>query len=388
MDYLSKKYSVKIYELAVITMTLKVMLDKLVYINNHGIIDNTLIILGVGLFLICFFFETKHTLLEYVVIGVVGILCLYASLKIGEFYLLMTFFLIIASVNKDLKRTVRLMRTVKIIIVTVSIVWYAVALIVFKDTVYSIVKNGRIAHHFGFSHPNAFALIVGWILLETLYLSYGEYKSRMYVLYPLAGVVLYYFTSCDTIMYVMFAVTILLAFGRISALQRPIHFVAQYFFPVIAVINAFCVVTYMRRGGLLYQVVRGLDKILTARIRQVAYIMEYYGVTLFGHEVPIGDKVTYDSYYRINSIVCDGLYSYLLVCLGVIFTVMLSVVIWYCVRRKAEYSIIAIIYAIYGILETHGINAFMVYPIFLFGAECLTQLHNTLVARVRGDVRA
>lgn len=385
MNYLSKKYAVKIYDLAVILMTLKVMLDKLVYINNHGIVDNTLIVLGVGLFLVSFFFETKHSLVEYIVIAGVGLLCLYASLKMSEFYLLMTFFLIIASVNKDLKRTVRLMRTVKIVIVSISVVWYAVALIVFRDPVYMIIKNGRIAHHFGFSHPNAFALIVGWILLETLYLSYGKYKNRMYVLYPLAGIVLYYFTSCDTIMYVMFAVTVLLFLGRIKSLQKPIQLVAQYIFPVIAVINAFCVVTYMKRGGLLYELVRGLDVILTARIRQVAYIMEHYGATVFGHEVPMGEKVVYDSYYRLSSIVCDGLFSYLLVCLGVIFTVLLSFVIWYCVRKKKEYSIIAIIYAIYGILETHGINAFMVYPIFLFGAECLTQMHNTLNAKLQGD---
>lgn len=385
MNYLSKKYAVKIYDLAVILMTLKVMLDKLVYINNHGIVDNTLIVLGVGLFLVSFFFETKHSLVEYIVIAGVGLLCLYASLKMSEFYLLMTFFLIIASVNKDLKRTVRLMRTVKIVIVSISVVWYAVALFLFRDTLYVIVKEGRIAHHFGFSHPNAFALIVGWILLETLYLSYGKYKNRMYVLYPLAGIVLYYFTSCDTIMYVMFAVTVLLFLGRIKSLQKPIQLVAQYIFPVIAVINAFCVVTYMKRGGLLYELVRGLDMILTARIRQVAYIMEHYGATVFGHEVPMGEKVVYDSYYRLSSIVCDGLFSYLLVCLGVIFTVLLSFVIWYCVRKKKEYSIIAIIYAIYGILETHGINAFMVYPIFLFGAECLTQMHNTLNAKLQGD---
>ncbi|MBQ8039128.1 MAG: hypothetical protein IJ274_04555 [Lachnospiraceae bacterium] len=380
MECLSKKCSVKIYDLAVVLMTIKVMLDKLVYINNHGIIDNSLIVLGIGLFLVSFIFETKHTLVEYIIVGFTGLLCLYASLKMDEFYLLMTFFLVIAAINKDLAKTVRLMRGVKSVIVAVSVLWYVVALFVFRDTLYIIVRDGRIAHHFGFSHPNAFALIVGWILLETLYLSYGKYKNWMYVLYPVAGIVLYFFTCCDTIMYIMFAVTILLVLGRIKSLQNLIHITAQYIFPIIAIVNAFCIRTYMNRSGFLYEPVRYLDAFLTARIKQAAYIMEHYGTTFFGQEVPMGEKIAYDTYYRLSTVMCDGLYSYLLVCLGWVFTLIISFVIWNCVRKKKEYSVIAIIYAIYGILETHGSNAFMVYPIFLFAAESLTQLHNKLRA--------
>ena len=386
MDYLSKKYAVKIYDLAVIIMTLKVMLDKQVYFNNHGILDNGMIVIGVCLFMVSFFFETKHTLIEYIIIGCIGILCLYASLQMGEFYLLMTFFLVIASINKDLTRTVRLMRGVKIIFVIVSVLWYVLALFVFKDTVYTIVKEGKVLHHFGMSHPNAFALIVGWILLETLYLSYGKYKNSIFILYPLAGIVLYYFTGCDTIMYITFATAVLLGVGRIKVMQGVLHMVAQYIFPILALGNAFCIVTYMKRDGVFYKLVQFLDTILTARIRQAAYIMNQYGITWFGQEVPMGDKVPYDSYYRLSNIMCDGLYSYLLVCLGVVFTLLISVMLWYSVRKKKEYSIIAIVYAIYGILETHGINAFMVYPIFLFGAECLTQMHKTLEAKLQGDV--
>ena len=385
MEYLSKKYSVKIYELAVVIMTLKVMLDKQVYFNNHGVLDNGLIVIGVCLFLVSFFFETRHTLIEYMVIGCLGILCLYASLQMREFYLLMTFFLVIASINKDPVRTVRLMRAVKILFVIVSVVWYVLALFVMKDTVYVVVKEGKVLHHFGFSHPNAFALIVGWILLETLYLSYGKYKNSMFVLYPLSGIVLYYFTGCDTIMYITVATAVFLFLGRFKALQGILHTTAQYLFPILAIANAFCITTYMKRGGGAYKVVQILDMLLTARIRQAAYIMERYGVTLFGQEVPMGDRVPYDRYYRLSNIMCDGLYSYLLVCMGLVFTLLLSFAIWYCVRKKKEYSIIAIIYAIYGILETHGINAFMVYPIFLFGTECLTQMHNTLEARLQGD---
>jgi len=203
----------------------------------------------------------------------------------------------------------------------------------------------------------------------------------MLVFYPVVGVVIYYFSCCNTIMYIMFATSLLLVAGRVRSLQKPIHVVAQYVFPLIAVGNAFCIITYKNRGGFLYEVVYLLDKFLTARIKQSAYIMEHYGITFLGHKVPMGEELVYDPYYRLSTIMCDGLFSYFLVCSGFVFTLIISFAIWYCVRRKREYSIIAIVFAVYGILETHGINAFMVFPILIFGAECLSQLHNSCKVR-------
>ena len=165
---------------------------------------------------------------------------------------------------------------------------------------------------------------------------------------------------------------------RVKVFRKSVHIVAQYIFPLLAVLNAFCVVTYAKRSGVLYRWVYVLDIFLTARIRQAAYIMENYGVTFWGNEVPMGEDIVYDTYYRLSYIMCDGLYSYLLVCVGVIFTIIISFLIWISVRKKKEYSILVIVYAIYSVLETHGLNAFMVYPLLIFGAEGLTQLHNKL----------
>ena len=132
----------------------------------------------------------------------------------------------------------------------------------------------------------------------------------------------------------------------------------------------------MRKTGPFYNMVNILDKLLTGRIRQTAHIADLYGFTLIGHNVPIGENVPYDPFYRISHLVCDGLFSRFLVCNGVIFTIIISVVIWKYIKYNPKDSDIAILFSIYCVLEVHGSNVFMVYPLLIFGSYFLYSIGN------------
>lgn len=366
------KRTIPIYELGVFLMTLKVMLDRLVYFDNHGLLDNSLIVCAIVCFLLVIVGEDSHSLKQWIIIGGIGLLCLYSCLRMKEYYLLMSYFLIVASIRHSIPNTIKIMHGVKIVTMIVSVIWYVCAYIM-GDTIYTVLKDGRTAHHFGFSHPNSFALVACWAILEYIYLYYDKIqKWKMIVFSPIVGYVLYYVTSCDTVFYILTLTSLIICLNESKKMSKWLIFIAKYSYPAIALINFFCIKTYAARGGFLYIIVYILDKLLTARIRQAAQIYSLYGFTLFGQSVPMSETVEYDLYYRITKLMCDGMYSYLLVCMGAIYSIIFTYLIWRYVKKEKKNLLPILVFIIYGVLETHGLNAFMAFPILLLGNSYLS----------------
>lgn len=379
-----KSNSIKVYDLAVILMTIKVMLDRVVYLNAIKFLDNILIVISLFLFVLVIIVENKYSIKEWIIIGVTGVLCLYSSLQMKEYFLILSYFLIIASINKNIKHTIKIMRNIKMIFVIISIGWYIFSYFITQDTIYTVIKNGKIAHHFGFTHPNAFALIICWIMLENIYLNIENFRKKYLLVYVVVGLLLYWMTSCDTAMYILILAAVLRLGSYYTVIEKIQTKIAKFIFPMLGIMNFVCIYIYAKRGGILYNFVSFLDIFLTARIRQAAQISSMYGFTLFGHYIPIGHNVSYDSYYRISLLVCDGLFSYFLVCIGFIYTIIISILIWKYVKRNSEYSIIVILFSCYCILEVHGLNVYMAYPLLLFGCDYLNNLKKRPIRNKKG----
>lgn len=379
-----KSNSIKVYDLAVILMTIKVMIDRVVYLNAIKFLDNILIVISLFLFVLVIIVENKYSIKEWIIIGVTGVLCLYSSLQMKEYFLILSYFLIIASINKNIKHTIKIMRNIKMIFVIISIGWYIFSYFITQDTIYTVIKNGKIAHHFGFTHPNAFALIICWIMLENIYLNIENFRKKYLLVYVVVGLLLYWMTSCDTAMYILILAAVLRLGSYYTVIEKIQTKIAKFIFPMLGIMNFVCIYIYAKRGGILYNFVSFLDIFLTARIRQAAQISSMYGFTLFGHYIPIGHNVSYDSYYRISLLVCDGLFSYFLVCIGFIYTIIISILIWKYVKRNSEYSIIVILFSCYCILEVHGLNVYMAYPLLLFGCDYLNNLKKRPIRNKKG----
>ena len=379
-----KSNSIKVYDLAVILMTIKVMIDRVVYLNAIKFLDNILIVISLFLFVLVIIVENKYSIKEWIIIGVIGVLCLYSSLQMKEYFLILSYFLIIASINKNIKHTIKIMRNIKMIFVIISIGWYIFSYFITQDTIYTVIKNGKIAHHFGFTHPNAFALIICWIMLENIYLNIENFRKKYLLVYVVVGLLLYWMTSCDTAMYILILAAVLRLGSYYTVIEKIQTKIAKFIFPMLGIMNFVCIYIYAKRGGILYNFVSFLDIFLTARIRQAAQISSMYGFTLFGHYIPIGHNVSYDSYYRISLLVCDGLFSYFLVCIGFIYTIIISILIWKYVKRNSEYSIIVILFSCYCILEVHGLNVYMAYPLLLFGCDYLNNLKKRPIRNKKG----
>lgn len=379
-----KSNSIKVYDLAVILMTIKVMLDRVIYLNAIKFLDNILIVISLFLFVLVIVVENKYSIKEWIIIGATGVLCLYSSLQMKEYFLILSYFLIVASINKNIRHTIKMMRNIKMIFIVISIIWYIFAYFITQDTIFTVIKNGKIAHHFGFTHPNAFALIICWIMLEILYLNIKNLKKIYLLVYVVVGLLLYWMTSCDTAMYILILAAVLRLGSYYTVIEKIQTKIAKFIFPMLGIMNFACIYIYAQRGGILYNFVSFLDIFLTARIRQAAQISSMYGFTLFGHYIPIGHNVPYDSYYRISLLVCDGLFSYFLVCIGFIYTIIISILIWKYVKRNSEYSIIVILFSCYCILEVHGLNVYMAYPLLLFGCDYLNSLRKRSIRNKKG----
>lgn len=356
----------KLYDLAVILMMTQVMLDRITYIEGDKI-GKVLTVASLGLFMVVILLENTYTLIQLFVIGVVSVIALYSSRQMGEYFLLTSVILAIASLRKEHERTIIIIHTVKLVFVMVSVVWYTLFELIGGEETLTLLSGEHIDHKFGFTNPNIFALTVTWMIFERVYLYYDKIRPIHIVGVALAGPVLFYLTACDTAMYVLFLAAILLVLDRVKYWDKVLFFASKFSFAGFALFNYFCVYYYANQSLRLQSFLMNLDDLLSARIREVAQIYSMQGTTAFGQSVDIGGEVAYDTYYRITTLICDGLYSYLLVCLGYVNTIILAIMIYYTAkqRRKRDCMFI-LIYTLYAMMENHGLNAFLAFPILIY----------------------
>lgn len=356
----------KAYDLAVILMVAQVMLDKITYIEGD-MLSKLFTVASLGIFLLVIFLENRYTLVQTIVIAVVGIITVYSGIRMSEYFLVMTLILSLASLEKDTERTILLMHRTKMFFVVISVAWYILFEIIPGNEPLTILTGQHNDHKFGFSHANAFALIVTWMIFERVYLYFDKIKTRHIVAVAFSGPLVFYLTACDTAMYVLVFATIVLALGRVRVIEKLIGFGAKIVFPVMAVINALFIYLYADGTSRIHEFLLDLDKALSARIREAAQLYSIYDATLFGQSVDLGGEVPYDSYYRITTLICDGLFSYLFVCFGFASTIILTVMIYYTAKKGSKRDWIMIfIYTMYAIIESHGLNAYLAFPILLY----------------------
>lgn len=356
----------KVYDLAVIFMVMQVMLDRITYIEGDTL-SKLFTVASLGLFVLVIVFENTYTPAQVAVIGIVGAVALYSGMQMGEYFLVMTVVLSIASLEKDTERTITIMHKVKMLFVVISVIWYVCFEIIPGKEQLTIITGVHNPHKFGFTNANAFALVVTWMIFERVYLSFDKMKPRHIIALAISGPAIYYLTACDTAMYVLIFATLVIWVCRLGWVTKFMTFGSHFVFGAFALFNVFCVYYYAHKSLRLHNFLMDLDDLLSARIRETAQIYSLYGPTALGQEVDLGGEVAYDTYYRITTLICDGLFSYLYVCLGYINTIILVVMIFYTAYQKKKRDCIFIfIYTLYAIMETHGLNAYFAFPILIY----------------------
>ena len=117
MNYVSKginEHKEPFFFIATIIMTVKVLLDFNAILEMPDLIDNIMIAMSILFYLIDIFYTRYYTFREILIGTIASILIFYTCMITKNYYLIMSYILIIASIKKDTKKVVALIYKTKI----------------------------------------------------------------------------------------------------------------------------------------------------------------------------------------------------------------------------------------------------------------------------------
>ena len=111
-----------------------------------------------------------------------------------------------------------------------------------------------------------------------------------------------------------------------------------------------------------------LDSLLTGRIKYAAYAYLRSGTTWLPRYLDYADSgvVSWTPEWNLNTFTFDNLYSFLFVQMGMIWIGVMSVMIGFvCKRFDFRNKLFVLIWALFAMVEVHGLNCFKFFPLLL-----------------------
>lgn len=348
-------------QFGIFLMVIKVSFNNSQILPYSEVVDSALAVLSVGVLGIYVLRQAypKEVLAGYLLIGV---LALYCVLKTGNYGFLITVILCMAMRKVDFDTVIKhifVYETVFLIIQTCySLASWVFLQVPFWQDVYGVNRCS-----FGFIHPNMFSMYVFQLILMWVWLNYDRLKQEHVVGFSAISFLVFIFTKTRTSLIDTLVLCLLLLFvhKEYGNSKKVLTVCAKYITPAAAIVTLFLSVTFASGNPLS----RIADRILNTRIRLGGYVYERYGMTLLGQDLS-GMKVTWDSFWGITEHTFDNIYTAVAMNYGLVWLIFICIAYYKLAQKQnAKINICLIMWALYGITEVHGLNAFMCFPILL-----------------------
>ncbi|WP_155515364.1 hypothetical protein [Faecalibacterium prausnitzii] len=254
------------------------------------------------------------------------------------------------------------------IITLIGCTCMAILFSLFGNPIMTITKNGLTnAYCFGFSHSNVYAELVFWCIVEYTFLLIVDnrmVKLKKLLIPFIIGLFVSYICVCRSAMAALFLWYMGIILSRKEMLPSyMLQKITRLIIPVIGVVYAVLVVIYANRSQ--NEVVQSLNILFSGRIGITAKIYETTGISILGKYVQRG-IVDWDSYYLLNSVTIDGMYSSFMIQIGMLYLFGLSFFNWKSSKLYSGIECAAIIiFSVYGISEVAMLNGYYGFPLFL-----------------------
>lgn len=307
--------------------------------------------------------------------GIISLVALYSSLKVNNFELLITVLTCLAIRKENFNHVLKFIYKYEILFLCINTFYAFLKNILFGEPL-KVFINGVSRFHFGMGHPNRISIYIFNIIIIWVFLNFHRLKIKHIFSLALLGVLIYFFTKTKTnlVEIILLAFLLLLAIQKNRIFKIIIKYISMYIIPIITILTTFIVASYTKG----YSFILKLDQFLTSRIRLGAYAYENFGFTFLGQKISY--EIDWDLNWKLNSFTFDNTYTYFLMNQGIIWIVVLSILFFILAKKSnTKVHLMIIVWALYGITEVHGINAFLCFPILLIGL--LLQKHtenNTL----------
>lgn len=346
------------FRLGILLMMLKTLSAASGIIPDHDGVDDCLSALAAG-WLVLSVLRKGLSIRMLAACGVFLLLGLFSAARTGTLSLLLTVLTCLSFCGEDFEASVGFLFFWE----SVFVLLHVAASVILAWMGYSMETyvGGTMRFNFGFSHPNVFSILLLNLLCMWVWLHFESLKLRHLAGLVATAVFFYSFTDTRSILLAVPALAVLVLLGRwrkllawSAAVCVPLLGVFEYIlWKLYAAGNAF--------AGLI-------DGLLSTRVKLGAYALHRFGPSAFGQDLRYVTAV-WDEVWGLGSFTFDDIYSYLTVNCGFVWLAVIGVLFFRAaLRGPAKHSVFIILWALYGVVETHVINPFMFFPILLVAA--------------------
>lgn len=348
-------------DLGLLLFVLKTGFDVSGILPHNTIVDNIIIVVGLGAFVISVLQQnySANTLFKY---AMVTALSLCSTLASGQSVIIITVITILAIRQLNFTTVIRKLRIWSTWFLCVHSICFALLYFMGQTQLFSTDGQGRVRASFGFGHANSFSIYVFNIILMWTWEKYDELSWKNVFAVAVIDTVLFQLTDSKTFYFC--ALVFLLLLMVIRCKKLPVGWIieaAKLIFPTLSLL-------FLSAYGLLLKgnlLTRTLDKALTGRITLGAYALQKYGVSFMGQKLNFG-SMTWTPEWQLNYFTLDCTYTSLWINIGWLWIIIL-IGCFFLIAQKGSIktSVFIIMWALYAISEVHGLDAYLCFPILM-----------------------
>ena len=299
-------------------------------------------------------------------LGIIGV----AALRIRNFHLLITAITVLALRNADIKKTIRMMFNWKILFMILITLGSFLVLYTAKRPIGSLDNPrfrffipSRYRFQFGYRSTTApgdmlFSLTAMWC-----YLNFGHIRKRDAAVIVLLSTFVYILCVARMpYLLTLGMLAVVLFYQKRGNRENPLlNAAAAWMVPALSLFFLIVLLIFPNWPKFIWK----LDDLLTRRMARGAAWYVYWGLTLLGRN-RTGIEVPSVTDAGLNTGILDNLYQNMDIWMGMLPMLVIILCFYLLARRKktAE-NVMIVIWAIYSITETSGLNCYLQFPLIL-----------------------
>lgn len=364
---IQKSKSISLYNIILILLVVMNEITTIYVFSNIPELDRAINFLQLFLYigLIYIVIKKKYTLKKLLLFCIIGGLLLIGYISSGQAAFFKGFLLIIAASNVPYKKILRTCRMATMFIVILSILLWLMGI---SDS--GIGRRDAIA--IGFVHPNVAAQMIMLVCLLWASEMSEKIKYRDYFVIELVGVLIFFITDSRTSTIVVVLLPFLLEFNKRILKYRQVGKIPAFlltYSQLLITIFAYVTARFLEDNSFF----QSLNLILSSRLFLNYYVLNQYGVKLFGQNVTLQDysgKIynNIQNLYNWN-ITCDCSYMFSLIVMGLIPTIIVLIGFIILMRKAIKnknYMVIsiAVVLAMYAFTESQMLEVYRNFVYF------------------------
>lgn len=314
--------------------------------------------------------KQKYSKKEFLFISIVGVLCSYSSIVVGNFYLLFAFLFIISMKGVNLQCLLSYRVLVKIGIISIHVLMFVITYIFFPNKISPAIRNGVIRYDFFLGQPNTCQMYVLWTSIELLFVIYNRLKAGHLCLIMGVNVLFYLVTNSNTSILLCF---IIMAFilgekYNIKCIKRIYNGIASKGFGILAVIFAIIASSYGSVSPFVRVLYVALDKVFTGRIAYGGYAYHVYGFSFLGQKISFPGLAQWNGQW-FDDLYLDNGYLWLLLGYGIIHILIIAWLLFKYTKYMTEFEKISVAaMVLFGITEGYILDVSKCFSLLILGS--------------------